>query len=210
MLKVPMPKPASIEFKGEVLSQSGWAARLGVRSNLISKRMLKGWPIEKVLATDLPRYPRLHGADSPKWKGGRVIMSATRPEKYIGVFSPGHPRANSAGYVREHILIAERALGKSLPDGAVVHHANEKHDDNTNGNLVICQDNAYHKLLHVRMRIRRAGGDPNRQKLCGGCKCCLDRSRFGKSRKSKDGLNIYCTKCVRKKNYAARARRLAQ
>lgn len=55
--------------------------------------------------------------------------------------------------ILEHIWIAERALGKKLPPGAVVHHMNEDKTDNfTPLNLIICPDQAYHMLLHKRMR----------------------------------------------------------
>lgn len=55
--------------------------------------------------------------------------------------------------VYEHIFIAELALGRPLPKGAVVHHMNECPSDNeTRFNLVICPDQAYHMLLHRRMR----------------------------------------------------------
>lgn len=59
---------------------------------------------------------------------------------------PKHPRANPAnGCIRLHVLGAEKALGKPLPDNAVIHH----HDKEQ---LVICQDQAYHMLIHQRMR----------------------------------------------------------
>lgn len=54
----------------------------------------------------------------------------------------------------EHIVVAERALGKPLPNGAVVHHVNLDTHDNRPCNLVICPDEAYHRLLHKRMRER--------------------------------------------------------
>lgn len=50
----------------------------------------------------------------------------------------------------EHVLVAEKALGKRLPAGAVVHHVNHNKTDNRPENLVICPDHAYHRLLHVR------------------------------------------------------------
>lgn len=62
------------------------------------------------------------------------------------------------GYIREHVgnnkyrmqhvLIAERALGKRLPKGSVVHHVNGDPADNTPTNLVVCPDQDYHLLLH--------------------------------------------------------------
>lgn len=55
--------------------------------------------------------------------------------------------------VMEHTYLAEKALGKSLPKGAVVHHMNKKKWDNhTPFNLVICPDQAYHLLIHRRMK----------------------------------------------------------
>jgi hypothetical protein len=80
----------------------------------------------------------------------------------------GHPRANKQGYVMEHILVAERALGKPLPPGAQVHHVDKDRTNNAPSNLVICEDAAYHQLLHNRMRAMDATGDPNTVR-CGDC-----------------------------------------
>lgn len=87
---------------------------------------------------------------------------------YVKVKCAGHPRANKHGYVLEHILVAEKALGKYLPPGAVVHHVDEDKSNNVPSNLVICEDDAYHQLLHSRMRAYAATGDAN-AKRCGDC-----------------------------------------
>jgi hypothetical protein len=71
---------------------------------------------------------------------------------------PGHPKANRDGHVREHVLIAETAIGKPIRDGAIVHHVNGKKDDNRNENLVICENEEYHQLLHLRTRAYRECG----------------------------------------------------
>lgn len=96
-----------------------------------------------------------------------------QPVKFIKGHNVGHgkqrhPRANANGYVLEHLLVAERALGRPLSLEMEVHHVNEITSDNRGTNLVICEDLAYHKLLHRRMRAYRATGNPNSWK----CKYC--------------------------------------
>ena len=85
---------------------------------------------------------------------------------YKLVYRPSHPKAATGGNVYEHILVAEKALGKPLPKGAEVHHYGKKTD---NTKLVICQDRAYHMLLHQRMRALKACGHASWRK-CGICK----------------------------------------
>lgn len=116
---------------------------------------------------------------------------------YIHIYSPGHHRANQRGYVREHLMIAEEALGKKLPDGAEVHHVDENPSNNARNNLVICQDHGYHMLLHYRLRIVRAGGSPEIHKICSTCRLVVARNLFEKSN-SGDGLRPECRECKRK------------
>lgn len=93
------------------------------------------------------------GNRHPRWTGGRHLNHG-----YMLVHDPSHPRADVSGYVREHIKIVEAALGKSLPPRAEVHHINQVKSDNRNANLVLCEDAAYHQLLHRRMRAKAACG----------------------------------------------------
>lgn len=66
----------------------------------------------------------------------------------------GYIKVKYNGYTaRRTTLLAERALGKALPAGAQVHHVNEnKADDFTPFNLVICPNQHYHRMLHNRAR----------------------------------------------------------
>lgn len=96
------------------------------------------------------------GAAAHRWKGGRIVTGAG----YVMVQKPGHPRANKDGYVYEHLIIAEKALGRPIPKRVEVHHFNEIKSDNRNGNLVICDSRAYHRLLHHRTWALRQTGSP--------------------------------------------------
>ena len=91
------------------------------------------------------------------WKGGRGTDRQGHPR----IYCPDHPRAHRS-HVAEHILKAEKALGKPLPPKAVVHH-------HTPAQLVICQDQAYHNLIHQRKRSYEACGKVDWRK-CVYCK----------------------------------------
>lgn len=91
-----------------------------------------------------------------------------------------------------HVLIAEKVLGKKVPKGAVIHHINGNDKDNHISNLLICQDAAYHRLIHKRMRIVNAGGHPSTDRICSSCKKLKSISEFDPSDFRKSGRCIPC------------------
>lgn len=107
----------------------------------------------------------LRGEDHGSWKGGRRVHD----EGYIMLHDPDHERAGPQGYVLEHVKVVSDALGKSLPATARVHHVNGVRDDNRPSNLVACENDAYHALLHYRQRALEECGNANwlRCQICG-------------------------------------------
>lgn len=99
------------------------------------------------------------------WRGGKI----NHTEGYVRIKLEGHPRTDAQGYVLEHLLIAEKALGRPIPLGAQVHHWDEVRNNNAPSNLVICENQAYHRLLHYRQKAYEACGNPNAKK-CYICK----------------------------------------
>jgi hypothetical protein len=95
---------------------------------------------------------RIRGIDHPNWKGGKFIR-----ENYVFILSPNHPYKNKQGYVREHRLVMEAHLGRTLLPTEVVHHINGITTDNRIENLML-----FNNLReHIRKCHNKTGIDWN-------------------------------------------------
>ena len=78
------------------------------------------------------------GKDCHNYIDGRKIQNG-----YVMVKDDGK-------WTQEHRLVVERAIGRKLKKGEVVHHVNGDRTDNRNSNLVLCEK-SYHQWLERRM-----------------------------------------------------------
>lgn len=106
--------------------------------------------------------------------GTQVKKRFVRGHNALGRQDPR--RGTGTGYIRvgksvayEHRVIVERLIGMKLPHRARIHHVNGDKKDNRPGNLVVCNDDAHHMLIHYRQEAFLESGDANNLK-CMICK----------------------------------------
>lgn len=137
-----------------------------------------------------------------RFKWGHHLRGRPSTRPYKNVSYDGRP-------VAEHVMVAEKAIGRRLPRGAHVHHVDGDRRNNINRNLVICQDAEYHQLLHQRTVVVMAGGDPNAELLCRRCDRCKPFAIFSRAtRKANSGRTNWCKPCAAEayQRWAARQR----
>jgi hypothetical protein len=104
----------------------------------------------------------------------------------------GYVGHNVSGKTKlEHVLVAERAIGKPLPPGAQVHHWDGDRGNNAPRNLVVCPDQAYHRLIHRRMAAFEACGDPTWMP----CRLCKRYDAPGNLYVAPNSANAYHRTC---------------
>lgn len=89
--------------------------------------------------------------DHPNWSGGTHMQNG-----YLKVLMPGHPSADSRGYVLEHRKVMEEHLGRALKPDEIVHHINYDKLDNRIENLQLMENQQEHMQLHNTVRSLKA------------------------------------------------------
>jgi len=74
---------------------------------------------------------------------GRVFLNG-----YVSIYMPEHKRAFDNGCVYEHILVAERTLGRELKPDECVHHKDQNRTNNSPENLMVFATNNDHVAFH--------------------------------------------------------------
>lgn len=129
------------------------------------------------------------------------------------------------GEPREHVLVAEDALGRKMPEGWEVHHINEIKLDNRPQNLVICETRRLHGLMHAlpdlikRCEWLGAEGesvrlfkvfDPPGAYFCVKCQQSKPIGLFHRSKKYSSGVRSECADCRRGEWSRTRHQRLGR
>lgn len=129
-------------------------AKQSESKKLLARNGWHPWNYGKKLNYSPERWKLLRENLSKSWEkkrkyypGDRFIMPS---REYVCIYDPSHPSANSTGYVHEHRVVAERAMGRRLKRNEVVHHIDGDKANNRNDNLLICSVK-YHSWLHARM-----------------------------------------------------------
>lgn len=67
---------------------------------------------------------------------------------YKTYYIPRHHLSDMSGKVYEHMIVAEKLLGRELKDGEVVHHKDENRLNNSLDNLMVFKTKADHSAYH--------------------------------------------------------------
>lgn len=90
------------------------------------------------------------GSESHRWRGGRILRKG-----YVMLHMPEHPKADSKGYVSEHVVVWEKANGRLPHPNEDIHHINGIKTDNRPENLVALTKSA-HAREHAERLVRNA------------------------------------------------------
>lgn len=130
---------STFTMKGRRLSQA--------QRRKISERM-RGKCVTLETRRRMSEAKKIHGIGHKK----------KRTDGYVAVYYPDHEKSTKDGYVMEHILVMEKAIGRHLTDKECVHHLNGIRNDNRLENLKL-MTKSEHTSHHNRERwAKKKGG----------------------------------------------------
>lgn len=99
---------------------------------------------------DRHKVVRIHktGKKHFSWKGGTKRDGGD----YLKTMTKGHPHADDRGYVFQHRLVMERAIGRRLALEEVVHHIDGNGFNNKLSNLMLFSNTTEHMSFHKRIK----------------------------------------------------------
>lgn len=130
---------------------------IGAKRSLKTRENISKAKIGKKINLSLKEYNRRKiswlGKNNPRWNNGHKIED----HRYILIYMPNHPRKNNNGYVREHILVMEKKLGRFLTKQEVVHHLDCNPKNNDISNLYLFPNQSEHAKYHrmIEKAIRK-------------------------------------------------------
>lgn len=107
-------------------------------------RVLSEETKNKIGAARRGKYTR---ENSPSWIGG-----IRKYESGIDIYNPDHHRSRKNGYVFEHIIEAEKMLGRRLEKGEVVLHKDGDKHNNIHSNLEVVTENEMKRRTGLKAR----------------------------------------------------------
>jgi hypothetical protein len=130
----------------------------------------------------------LRGEQNPNWKGGLGYVSV---DGY-------HVRSEGNGKrIYCHRELVEKILGIALPINATIHHHDGNSLNNLNGNFVVCENQAYHMLLHRRARTLKECGHADWLR-CYFCKQYDIHDNINKSKRMQ--YHLFCARKYQTEN----------
>lgn len=112
-------------------------------------------------------------------------------DQFILIYQPNHHRAYPSGYVAEHVLVAEKKLGRELYPDEEVRHINGKLHDNVEENLYITSFGSY-KTISLTESTGASTKAVRNYLPCKFQKVCWNTVRAPKIRKNKIFMPYIC------------------
>ncbi len=90
------------------------------------------------------------GKYNPNWIGGKIKSDTG----YVLLYKPNHPNKMTNNKVKEHRLVMEKYLGRTLEKYEIVHHRNGNKSDNRIINLELMTKSEHSRIHVIQTRLK--------------------------------------------------------